>query len=118
MRAIQKNQRKLKQERRHKRIRFRITGDAQRPRLSVFRSNRFLSVQLIDDTKGVTLATASTKTLKGKTPLEKASELGRTIASLASKKSIESVVFDRGGFLYAGKIKAVADGAREGGLKF
>ncbi|HEY4499331.1 MAG TPA: 50S ribosomal protein L18 [Candidatus Paceibacterota bacterium] len=118
MRAIRKNYKKLRHERLHKRIRARVSGDATRPRLCVFKSNRFLSAQLIDDEKGTTLAAASTKGLKGKTPLENASLLGKTIAELAVKKSIQRVVFDRGGYIYAGKIKAVADGAREGGLKF
>ena len=108
----------MKRERRRGRIRSRVNGSAARPRLSVFKSNRYLSVQIIDDTAGKTIAAASTKSLKGKTPLEKASALGKSIAELARKQSVSKVVFDRGGYLYTGRIKAVADGAREGGLVF
>lgn len=113
-----KNRKVEKRERRHRRIRARVTGSDTRPRLSVFKSNRYLYAQLIDDGKGVTLGAESTRTLKGKTMLEKAKALGGAIAAAASKKGVKKVVFDRGGYVYAGKIKAVAEGAREAGLVF
>ena len=103
--------------RRHRRIRAKVSGTASRPRLSVFRSNRSISVQLIEDEKAVTLASASSASLKGSSA-EKAKAVGKTIAEKAKAKKIELAVFDRGGYLYAGAIKALADGAREGGLKF
>jgi large subunit ribosomal protein L18 len=107
-----------KRERRHKRIRSKVAGTADMPRLSVFKSNKFMYAQLIDDDKGVTLAAASTQTIKGKTMLEKAKALGQEIATRGMAKNIKKVVFDRGGFIYIGRVKAVAEGAREGGLKF
>jgi large subunit ribosomal protein L18 len=116
------NRTKLKQEkreRRHRRIRSHLSGSSARPRLSVFKSNRYLSVQLIDDEKGRTIATASTKGItEKKTPLIKAQMLGKTIAALAQKSGVSTVVFDRSGYLYAGRVKAMADGARSGGLVF
>jgi large subunit ribosomal protein L18 len=104
------------------RIRTRVRGTAQRPRLSVFRSNRDIYVQLIDDTNGTTLAAASSR-MKGitATPGNKVAqsmEVGRALAQKAKDLGIETCVFDRGGYLYHGRVKAVADGAREGGLKF
>lgn len=110
------NKKQMKRERRHRRIRTHIAGSATRPRLSVFRSNKFIYAQLIDDSAGKTIASASTKTMKGKTTLEKATALGKAVAELATGKKIKQVVFDRGGYLYTGRIKAVAEGAREGGL--
>jgi large subunit ribosomal protein L18 len=104
--------------RRHKRIRSRIVGTMERPRLSVFRSNKFVYAQIIDDTAGKTLVAASTAKLTGKGVMEKAFALGKEIAKKAKDAKIGAVVFDRGGFLFTGKIKAVADGAREGGLAF
>ncbi len=106
-----------KRARRHRKIRTHIAGTAVRPRLAVFKSNRSIYVQLIDDTLGVTLASASSKGLK-KTPLERAKVVGERIGKLASEKKIKTVVFDRGGFLYSGHIKALADAAREAGLHF
>lgn len=104
--------------RRHARIRAKISGTPLRPRLAVFRSNKFLYAQLIDDVAGTTLAaTSSQKLTIGGGSVEKALAVGREIARLAQDKKIEQAVFDRGGFLYAGVIKGVADGAREGGLK-
>lgn len=103
--------------RRHRRIRAKVSGTAARPRLSVFRSNRSISAQLIDDEKSVTIASASSRTLKGSSA-EKARTVGKTIADKAKEKNVTSAVFDRGGYLYAGAIKALADGAREGGLAF
>lgn len=104
------------------RIRKKVNGVAQRPRLSVFRSNKEIYAQLIDDAQGVTLASASTRNkeysqLTG-TKSEKAQQIGKAIAEKAKSLGIESVVFDRGGYLYHGRVKALADGAREAGLKF
>jgi len=104
--------------RRHRRIRARISGTSETPRLSVFKSNRYISAQLIDDEKNVTLAAAHSRTVKGKTLLEKSALVGKDIAEKAAAKKIKKVVFDRGGFFYTGCVKALADGAREGGLKF
>ncbi len=103
--------------RRHRRIRAKVIGTATRPRLSVFRSNRAISAQLIDDDKAVTLASASSAKLKG-TSAEKAKTVGKSIAEKALAKGVKTAVFDRGGYLYTGAIKALAEGAREGGLKF
>jgi len=104
--------------RRRNRIRAKVFGTSERPRLSVFKSNKYISAQLIDDNAGVTLAAASSKTLAKQAPLAAASLVGKEIAKLASAKKITKVVFDRGGYIYTGKIKAIADGAREGGLTF
>lgn len=103
---------------RHKRIRARVSGTQERPRLAVFRSNTALYAQLIDDTKAHTIAAANTKQSKAKTQSERAKETGLLIAKLAKEAGVNAAVFDRGGFLYAGAIKAIADGAREGGLNF
>jgi large subunit ribosomal protein L18 len=104
--------------RRKKRIRAKIFGTAEKPRLSIFRSNRYIAAQLIDDSKGVTLASASSKTMKGKSALERAKAAGILIAEQAKGKNISKAVFDRGGYLYTGSVSALADGAREAGLKF
>ncbi len=104
--------------RRKLRIRAKVSGTEARPRLAVFKSNQHVAAQLIDDSKGITLVSAHTKTVKGKTLSEKAFAIGREIATKAKAKNIETVVFDRGGFIYTGNIKAVAEGAREGGLIF
>ena len=104
-------------KRRHNKIRQIVHGTANRPRLSVFKSNRAIYAQLIDDDKGVTLTSAST--LKGKnSTLEAAKKVGEEIAKSAKGKKITQCVFDRGGYKYQGKVKALADGAREGGLVF
>ena len=103
---------------RHKRLRSTISGTATRPRLAVYRSNKFVYAQLIDDEAGKTIAAADSRTEKSGTAVEKAKVVGTTIATLAKKAKIEAVVFDRGGFQYAGIIAALADAAREGGLKF
>jgi large subunit ribosomal protein L18 len=107
--------------RRHRRLRRQISGTAERPRLVVFRSNKGIEAQLVDDVEGKTLARAShsglKKNFKG-TKTEQAAEVGKALAAEATKAGVESVVFDRGGFLYHGRVKALADGAREGGLKF
>lgn len=102
------------------RVRRGIIAAARRPRLSVFRSNTAMYVQIIDDAQGKTLASASFKELaaKGKKPVEKAMLLGKTIAEKAKKAGITEVVFDRGMYAYHGRVKAIADGAREGGLSF
>ena len=112
------NTKQQKIERRHKRIRAKISGTADMPRLSVFKSNKYISVQLIDDEAGRTLAAFTSKDGKAKTQSEQAKEVGIEIAKKAKAIKIDKVVFDRGGYLYTGKIKAVADAAREGGLKF
>jgi large subunit ribosomal protein L18 len=107
--------------RRHRRVRRRIYGTPERPRLVVFRSNRGIQAQLVDDNEAKTLTFAGhtqlKKTFKG-TKSEQAAEVGKLLAENAKKAGIESVVFDRGGYLYHGRVKALADGAREGGLKF
>ena len=104
-------------DRRRKRIRAKISGTTERPRLSVYKSNTTLYAQLIDDQQGITLAAVSTKGIKGnKTTAAKTA--GAELAKAAKLKKIEKVVFDRGGFIYTGRVKALADGAREGGLSF
>jgi large subunit ribosomal protein L18 len=108
-------------ERRHRRVRAKISGTAERPRLVVHRSNRGIEAQLVDDVEGKTLAYAShigvRKGFKG-TKSEQAAEVGKQLAAAATKAGIENVVFDRSGYLYHGRVKALAEGAREGGLKF
>jgi large subunit ribosomal protein L18 len=107
-----------KRQKRHKRIRAKVAGTAVRPRLAVFRSNRYISAELINDETGTTAAAASSKGLVATGSRERAMAVGRTIAEQAKGKGIMTAVFDRGGYAYAGAIKALADGAREGGLKF
>mgnify|MGYP003290621735 CR=1 FL=1 len=106
--------------RRHKRVRRKIEGTAERPRLAVFRSSKGIEAQLVDDLEARTLASAShlglKKGFKG-TKTEQAAEVGKLLAANAKKAGLETVVFDRGGYLYHGRVKALADGAREGGLK-
>lgn len=115
---------KQKRVRRHFHIRKRIEGTTARPRLCVFRSIKHIYAQVVDDTEGKTLASASTldKDLKGKVGytgnVSAAKAVGQLVAERAKAKGIELVVFDRGGFLYHGRVSALADGAREGGLKF
>lgn len=109
--------------RRHRRIRVTLSGTTQRPRLNVFRSLQHIYAQIIDDTTGTTLAAASTNEPTTRTALDKsksdrARAVGKAIAERAREKGIAAVVFDRGGYLYHGRIKALADGAREGGLDF
>ena len=104
--------------RRHNRIRAKISGTAAIPRLAVFRSARYITAQLIDDAKGVTLVQASDMKAKKGSKIDRAQVVGKDIASKAKAKKIGKVVFDRGGFLYAGRVKALADAAREGGLQF
>ena len=109
---------------RHKRIRKNLTGTPEKPRLCVFRSNKNISVQIIDDVNGITLASASTIDKELKADIadggnkDAAKAVGEAIAKRALAKGIEEVTFDRGGFLYHGRVKELADGAREAGLKF
>jgi large subunit ribosomal protein L18 len=107
-------------ERRRRRIRGKVAGTAQRPRLAVFRSNTGISAQLIDDQAGKTLAAAGwhgLKSFKG-SKTDQANEVGKLLAANAKSAGIETCIFDRGGYLYHGRVKALADGAREGGLTF
>lgn len=121
IKKIDKNQERL---RRHTRVRKKLSGTAETPRLSVYRSTNHVYAQLIDDVKGVTLCSASTmeKAIKGKaekmTKTEAAKLVGKTVAERAVKAGVKEVVFDRGGYLYTGRVQALADGAREGGLSF
>jgi large subunit ribosomal protein L18 len=106
--------------RRHRRVRGKVTGTVERPRLVVSRSNKGISAQLVDDLEGKTLAAASwlqLKSFKGNKTAQ-AAEVGKLLADNAKKAEIEVVVFDRGGYLYHGRVKALADAVREGGLKF
>lgn len=109
---------------RHKRVRRKVVGTTERPRLSVYRSLSHIYAQVIDDANGVTIASASTldadvKTLiEGKSKSEQAKIVGETVAKRAMEKNITEVVFDRGGYIYIGRVQALADGAREAGLKF
>jgi large subunit ribosomal protein L18 len=107
--------------RRHRRIRGKLTGTAERPRLVVFRSNRGIEAQLVDDVEGKTLAAASwlglKKSFKGD-KIAQAAEVGKLLAQNAKRAELEAVVFDRGGYLYHGRVKALAEAAREGGLRF
>lgn len=113
-----------RRERRHKRVRRRVSGTQERPRLSVFRSLQHIYAQVIDDTRGVTLAAASTlepdvaKQLDGKTKTAEAQIVGELIAKRAKERGVERVVFDRGGYQYHGRVKALADAARAAGLEF
>ncbi len=103
---------------RHNRIRTKLSGSKKRPRLCVFRSNKFIYCQVINDEKGMTLLQANTKELKLTNNVKSATELGKLVASKALKAGIKEVVFDRSGYLYHGRIKALAESAREAGLKF
>ena len=111
--------RKGARAKRHRRVRVRVSGSPERPRLSVYRSLHHVYAQLIDDGAGRTLAAASTVDLKtGKNDLSAAQAVGKAIAERAKKAGVTEVVFDRGGFLYHGRIKALAEAARESGLEF
>ena len=103
---------------RHKRVRAKISGTAECPRLNVFRSEKNIYAQIIDDVAGVTLCSASSLKLPHGGSMEAAREVGQMVAEEAKQKGIEVVVFDRGGYLYHGRVAELADGAREGGLKF
>ncbi len=116
--------RSAERQRIHKRIRAKISGNSNRPRLCIYRSLKFIYAQIVDDSQGKTLVAASTveKELKGKLKqtgnIEASKLIGKTIAERAQSKGIKAVVFDRGGYLYHGRIKAVAEAARESGLEF
>ncbi len=118
------NPRYVARKRRHARVRRRLGGTNDRPRLNVFRSNSHIYAQVTDDTQGVTLVAASSldgelrSALSGKTKVEQAKEVGKLVAERAIEAGIKEVVFDRGGYRYHGRVKALADGSREGGLKF
>ena len=118
---ISKTNRRLERTRRHARVRTKVVGTAERPRLCVFRSNSNLYVQIIDDTKGMTLVQASTLDKEVKTKhsnKEAAKEVGALIAKRAMEKDIKTVVYDRGGYIFHGVVKELADAAREAGLEF
>ncbi len=122
-----RNSRKLQRERRHRRVRNKVTGTAQRPRLVVFRSLKNMEGQLVDDVNGLTLLGASTRSplvreqeVNGEEQAQvaRARAAGKLLAERAREEGIEAVVFDRGGYKYHGRVKAFAEGAREGGLEF
>ena len=118
---IKKQDTNKQRKRRHRRVRGKVTGTQERPRLNVFRSKAHIYAQLIDDTQGVTLCAASSveKGFDGPTGnMDAAKKIGEALASRAKDKGIEEVVFDRGGYLYHGRVKALAEGAREAGLQF
>jgi large subunit ribosomal protein L18 len=108
-------------ERRHRRVRAKVSGTAERPRLVIFRSNKGIEAQLVDDASGKTLAAAShlglAKAFKGDKS-KQAEAVGKALAAAAKTAGVDTCVFDRGGYLYHGRVKALAEGAREGGLKF
>jgi large subunit ribosomal protein L18 len=105
-------------QRRHRRVRAKVAGTAERPRLVVFRSNRGIFAQLVDDERGHTVASASWKAVSAESRMDQARQVGAALAAEAGKAGIERCVFDRGGYLYHGRVKALAEGAREGGLQF
>lgn len=104
--------------RRHRRIRAKVAGTAERPRLVIFKSLNYIQAQIIDDTKGSTLVAVTDKGEKGKTKTERARAAGAVLAKAAKEKGVTAVVFDRGGFIYTGRVQAFAEGARTGGLTF
>ena len=110
-----KNDKRVK---RHTRIRAKVIGTGERPRLHVFRSNRFIYAALIDDASGKTLASISDQKVKGKGKVKRAEEIGKQIAEKAKSLGIKKVVFDRGGFLYTGRLKALAEAVRVNNLEF
>jgi large subunit ribosomal protein L18 len=119
------NNKLVQRERRHRRVRSKVEGSSSRPRLAVFRSNKFVYAQLIDDVSGKTIASTSDMKVKSSVKkgesfakVDRATEVGKQIAALAKGLNISSVVFDRGGYRFTGRVKAVAIGAREGGLIF
>ena len=119
-----KHDRRSARVKRHRRVRKHVSGTAERPRLAMYRSLHHISVQLVDDTAGRTLAAASTTdaelraSLQGGPTLSAATAVGKAIAARARDQGIESVIFDRGGYLYHGRVRALAEAAREGGLRF
>jgi large subunit ribosomal protein L18 len=108
----------MKRKRRHARVRAKVSGTTARPRLSVFRSNKNIYAQIIDDVTSTTIAQADDMQLTSGSKVERATSVGTAIAEAAKAKNIGDVVFDRGGYLFAGRVKAVAQAAREGGLNF
>ena len=118
--VITKPDKNKTRQKRHRRVRNNISGTAERPRLNVFRSNKNIYAQIIDDVAGVTLASASTldKEISGGTKTEAAQAVGKLVAERATEKGIKVVVFDRGGYLYHGRVQALAEAARENGLEF
>jgi large subunit ribosomal protein L18 len=112
-----KNVKIAKRERRHVKIRTRVAGTAEKPRLSVFKSNLYIYAQLINDDAGTTIAAASSMKVKGAKAVA-AEKVGEALAKAALAKGVKKVVFDRGGFKYTGRVKALAEGARKGGLAF
>lgn len=121
---ISKANRNALRKKRHKRVRAKISGTSSIPRISVYRSENNIYAQLINDVDGVTVCSSSTKdkalveNVKGKTKVEAATMVGENLASKAKAKKITEAVFDRGGYLYTGRVQALAEGARKGGLKF
>ena len=118
---IKKPNTNAQRKKRHKRVRGKISGTPARPRLNVFRSEKHIYAQLIDDTKGVTLCSASTleKTFEGRgSNKDAARKIGKIVAERAVAQGIDTVVFDRGGYIYHGRVKELAEAAREGGLSF
>lgn len=113
-----KNLKTLNRLKRHNRIRAKVSGTAERPRLVVFRSIKAIHAQLVDDAKGLTLLSESDLKIKKGSKTEKAMEAGKNLAEKAKAAGIESCVFDRNGYMYHGRVKALAEGAREAGLKF
>ena len=115
MTVLTKPQRRLK---RRRRVRAKVVGTAERPRISVFRSNRGISAQLVDDLNGRTLAAAQWTEFRGAKKAEQAEQVGKALAERAKSAGVEQAVFDRGGYQYHGRVKALAEAAREGGLAF
>ena len=115
---ITKLSRNKERVRRHKRVRSKLSGTSSTPRLVVFRSNKHIEVQVIDDTKGVTLVAVNSKKIDKANNIEVAKKVGTEVAKACLAKKINKVVFDRGGYIYHGKIEALANAAREAGLKF
>ena len=115
MTVLTKPQRRLK---RRRRVRAKVVGTAERPRISIFRSNRGISAQLIDDLNGHTLAAVEWTEFRGASRADQATQVGKALAERAKAAGVESAVFDRGGYQYHGRVKALAEAAREGGLAF
>jgi large subunit ribosomal protein L18 len=115
-----KGSRRVARDRRHGRVRKKVRGTASRPRLAVFRSNKYIYAQVIDDVEGVTVAQASSqeKAAGGSLSVETAAKVGELVATRAKDAGVDSVVFDRGGYRFHGRVKALADAARKAGLKF
>ncbi|WP_277750447.1 MULTISPECIES: 50S ribosomal protein L18 [Lactobacillaceae] len=118
--VITKPDKNKARQKRQRRVRGKISGTAERPRLNVFRSNKNIYAQVIDDVKGVTLASASTldKEVKDSSKVEQAAAVGALVAQRAKAAKVEDVVFDRGGYIYHGRVQSLAEAARENGLKF